>query len=378
VSHLLSNERIDRTNQMTRPIENHQPRSRYGNAVLDDGSQVAAINESSRRITLRSTSRREQRRYLRNWMLIYETDRKDEESHGLSARQSILSSLGLDRELRFDPRDFRDGHPDLTPPLRSSLSTHPMRIRRRRMFVLSVKSTPLSNGVVDSEPSTKHDHRESGTDGLARLPSIRRAHEEDDGSDEKEDESNDDEGDDDAQEEESHDDAGKDGGSTSASEIDETTGTKSNNDESNKDIPVPMNDSHASSNQSKGVPTPPMNSDTTSGSHAKVSCGGTICQLGLLVSTHIIISSLAVVTLALLCYWRLRICCSRRRVDHGEYRMVTAQYVDSAFDDSLSDDEGSDDENFDGGWSKAGKRSIEMHAIDREMNGGLTLEEMNG
>ena len=58
--------------------------------------------------------------------------------------------------------------------------------------------------------------------------------------------------------------------------------------------------------------------------------------------------------------------------------MVTAQYVDSAFDDSLSDDEGSDDENVDGGWSKAGKRSIEMHAIDREMNGGLTLEEMNG
>jgi hypothetical protein len=105
---------------------------------------------------------------------------------------------------------------------------------------------------------------------------------------------------------------------------------------------------------------------------------------------HVILSSVLLAAVALLCYWRLRAWSSRRgRVDQGEYRMVAAQYVDSAFDESLSDGGDDDEDSYgngnanddfkdDGGWAKRGTKSIEMNAIDREANGGLTLEEMNG
>jgi hypothetical protein len=363
---------------MTLRAKNHQPCSRNGNAAFDIGSDFAADEDvSSRRTPQGSTSRR----YLSDCMLTYEKERKADETLDLSARGSALSLVGLDRELRFGTPDGGPRHrfPNLLQPLDSSLSIHSMSDRRRNIAI----NMSLSTEAVDIELSAKHDHREKSAESTRRLPSNRRAHDEHDGSDENEDESHadDDEGNDGAQDD-SDDEAGNDGESTAALESNETNGTESNTAaESNKDIPAPTNDSHAPSNGNKGIPSPPMNSDTTGGSQVKSACGGTICQTGLIVSNHIILSSLAAVTLALLCYWRLRICCSRRRVDHGEYRMVTAQYVDSAFDDSLSDagdDEGSDDENFDGGWSKAGKRSIEMHAIDREMNGGLTLEEING
>jgi hypothetical protein len=292
------------------------------------------------------------------------------------------------RKIRYwDPEDvgLRHQHvnPNLLQRLDSSPSAHPMRIRRRNLAT----NMALSKGVVDREPSEMNDHR-GWTTEVTRVLSAGGAHEEDDGSDEEDDgsdenvdESNgeDDAEGDDGSQKASHKDKDADGESTAALAADETKEAENNKDsESNSDTATPTNEAHESSNQSKGIPTTPSTSDTASGSHVKAACGGTICQLGLLVSTHIILSSLAAVALALLCYWRLKICCSRRRVDHGEYRMVTAQYVDSAFDDSLSDDEGSDDENFDGGWSKSGKRTIEMHSIDREMNGGLTLEEMNG
>ena len=77
----------------------------------------------------------------------------------------------------------------------------------------------------------------------------------------------------------------------------------------------------------------------------------------------------------------------RRREDNrGEYRAVAAQYMESAFDDGLTaedydvfSDEENDDDDAAPGWKQNGKRrSIEMMGIDEEMNGGLTLEEMNG
>jgi hypothetical protein len=115
-------------------------------------------------------------------------------------------------------------------------------------------------------------------------------------------------------------------------------------------------------------------------------CSTVSCRLGATMGSHVILSSLLLTAFAVLCYWRLRIRCSLRRgrLDQGEYRMVAAQYVDSAFDESLSDggddEDGSYDDDIkdDGGWSTREKKSIEMHEIDREANGGLTLEEMNG
>jgi hypothetical protein len=137
------------------------------------------------------------------------------------------------------------------------------------------------------------------------------------------------------------------------------------------------------SNKDDTVPASSSSSKNPAGDRSKVqsSCSGIPCRLGSAIGSHVIVSTLILVAVALLCYWRLKVCCSsRRRADQGEYRMVAAQYVDSAFDDSLSDpgDEDGSDDDVDGGWSKRGKKSIEMHAIDRETNGGLTLEEMNG
>jgi hypothetical protein len=384
---------------MTRPIENHEPRNRNEDGLLDYGSQLVADEESKLPVL---QPRRDQRWDLRDWKLTYESDQHDDESHSLSARDRTFALVGFGRKTRYwNPEDagFRQQHfnPNLLQPLDSSPSAHPMRIRRRSIAM----NLALSKGVDDREPSEMYDHR-GWTTEVTRVLSARGAHEEDDGSDEEDDGSdeevggsdeevggsdeNADEsiGDDDAEgvdgaQEASHKDKDADGESTAALAADETKEAENNKDsESNSHTATPTNEAHDPSNQSKGTPTTPNTSDTASGSHVTPACGGTICQLGLLVSTHIILSSLAAVTLALLCYWRLKLCCSRRRVDHGEYRMVTAQYVDSAFDESLSDDEGSDDENFDGGWSKSGKRTIEMHSIDRERNGGLTLEEMNG
>lgn len=113
--------------------------------------------------------------------------------------------------------------------------------------------------------------------------------------------------------------------------------------------------------------------------------GGTLpCRFGEAFSHHPVLYSLLLAAMVVLVGVRLRSrCLARHRLDQGEYRMVAAQYMDSAFDDSLSDDEGggSDPENGDhddGSWAAANKQSIELKSMDRNSNDGLTLEEMNG
>jgi hypothetical protein len=88
---------------------------------------------------------------------------------------------------------------------------------------------------------------------------------------------------------------------------------------------------------------------------------------------------MAILLLSLLCAW----CFKRRQADlsRGEYRAVAAHYTANAFDDTFADDVsengGGEYDADDLGWGD--KRAIEMRKLPNdEVNGGLTLEEMNG
>lgn len=124
------------------------------------------------------------------------------------------------------------------------------------------------------------------------------------------------------------------------------------------------------------------------------------CRIALWAHNHTALSVILITMLLGLCwYWRCccrcAYCCSAIFApgdQRGDYRTVAAQFGnvhDDAFMDNVSDDDGGDDGYRDGvveeyddddddGWSNIGKRSIEMKSLEHEVNGGLTLEEMNG
>ena len=85
-----------------------------------------------------------------------------------------------------------------------------------------------------------------------------------------------------------------------------------------------------------------------------------------------------------LCYRRWRARCCRRNDERGEYRAVATQFGNSLFDGTFDDDyssyggDSAGSYDLDDDWSKGPKEGIEMNSLRSEVNGGLTLAEMNG
>ena len=135
--------------------------------------------------------------------------------------------------------------------------------------------------------------------------------------------------------------------------------------------------------------SPPTTHSTTT--PPVVVCNNLLCQISQQQQQYPLVAVMAVLLLlSLLCAWWWR---QSRQADlgRGEYRAVAAHYADNAFDDAFADDfsagsydddddagPGDDHEDDDNGWSGTNKRCIEMKTLDKEENGGLTLEEMNG
>mmetsp|Transcript_21999 Transcript_21999/g.32494 ORF Transcript_21999/g.32494 Transcript_21999/m.32494 type:complete len:324 (+) Transcript_21999:177-1148(+) len=122
-----------------------------------------------------------------------------------------------------------------------------------------------------------------------------------------------------------------------------------------------------------------------------VNCQGTgglfsrySCEAAVSIQDHHIVYVGMTTILVFYCLLRF-FCCPSNRLKHddkGEYRAVAEQYGnynDDAFCDEFSA-QGSYEEydDYQDDWSAGGpnKKSIEM--VNRERNGGLTLEEMNG
>lgn len=113
--------------------------------------------------------------------------------------------------------------------------------------------------------------------------------------------------------------------------------------------------------------------------------GKTACRMGVSVHNHPLAFGVLVVVLFYVCYRRCRGWCCRRQDERGEYRALAARDVlfEGTFDDDYSSYGGSmgsydDDDVEEDDWSKGPKDGIEMSSIRQEVNGGLTLEEMNG
>jgi len=111
-------------------------------------------------------------------------------------------------------------------------------------------------------------------------------------------------------------------------------------------------------------------------------CTGHIfCSVG---TDILFVSSILLLLCLPICLRFYRSLCQSYRDDQrGGYRMVAAQYTESAFDDGLTEEDydvfSDEEEETSNDWKTNGKRrSIEMMGIEEELNGGLTLEEMNG
>mmetsp|Transcript_21772 Transcript_21772/g.31260 ORF Transcript_21772/g.31260 Transcript_21772/m.31260 type:complete len:453 (+) Transcript_21772:32-1390(+) len=137
------------------------------------------------------------------------------------------------------------------------------------------------------------------------------------------------------------------------------------------------------------------------GSEVGENCGAGIslvqtfrCHAPESVRDHVVFYSFAIVIftlVALKCFCAC-ICGNKKRDDKGEYRAVALQYGgfdDDNFDDDISHsfaDQRSvgsnisdDDTGIEDDWSSGPKGgAVEMKSFHKEVNGGLTLEEMNG
>lgn len=111
------------------------------------------------------------------------------------------------------------------------------------------------------------------------------------------------------------------------------------------------------------------------------SCSGLSGRIGCQFHDHTLgtLIFLAFAPLVLICLCR-RYCCSKPVDTRGEYRAVAAQYGDMTFDDAFADTYSDDEQDDleDDSWGKAGRSALEMSTLGKEVNGGLSLEEMNG
>lgn len=147
--------------------------------------------------------------------------------------------------------------------------------------------------------------------------------------------------------------------------------------------------SHASHIDTKVVPSTDVDDDGI----VIVHCKFLVCKLKIAIHSHPIGFGVVMVLLVLLCLRRCRTVTNRDNATRGEYRAVAAQYEEMLFD-NFNDDysAGADDqsvtsyfsdENNDHAdqddWSSGPRKGIELTSIrQQEVNGGLTLAEMNG
>ena len=120
------------------------------------------------------------------------------------------------------------------------------------------------------------------------------------------------------------------------------------------------------------------------------------CKVKAGIHSHPVAYGVSMVLIFLLCYRRCRAAAaSREGALRGEYRAVAAQYEEMLFDNfndeysagaddrsvvsNYSDDDCGGGLSEEDDWSSGPRRGIELTSMHRpEVNGGLTLEEMNG
>ena len=108
------------------------------------------------------------------------------------------------------------------------------------------------------------------------------------------------------------------------------------------------------------------------------------CKLALSLHQNPVLYGVLLLFACYLCYRRWRVRCCRRSDTRGEYRAVATQFGNSLFDGTFDDDyssyggDSTGSYDLDDDWSKGPKDGIEMSTLRNEVNGGLTLAEMNG
>ena len=146
--------------------------------------------------------------------------------------------------------------------------------------------------------------------------------------------------------------------------------------------------SHASHIDTKVVPSTDVDDDGI----VIVRCKYLSCKMKIAIHSHPVGFGVVMFLLVLLCLRRCRAAANRDNATRGEYRAVAAQYEEMLFD-NFNDDysAGADDQSVTSyfsdendkadpdDWSSGPQKGIELTSIRRhEVNGGLTLAEMNG
>jgi hypothetical protein len=148
--------------------------------------------------------------------------------------------------------------------------------------------------------------------------------------------------------------------------------------------PIPEPESGAGAGSTTGTSSSDWNTATDVGVNCQTAGNffqRNSCKVAVSIQNHQVFYGTVFAVFFLYCFRRCLCACWFRKYDErGEYRAVAEHFGgfnDTAFDDEYSfNEEEYDDDDVEDDWSSGPKRAIEM--VEKERNGGLTLEEMNG